>query len=80
MFYFLKNQPFILNQEIAVYHPEMVEKNDNRTSKSPYMRGFGQTPLADYQTKLFVFLDTQLEYISQSLVQLGEAICLGSCQ
>ena len=58
----------------------MIEKNDNRISKSSYMGGYGQTLLADYQTKVFVFLDIQLDYISQSLVQLDKAVCLGSCQ
>lgn len=54
-----------------MYQPETVEKNDNRISKSSYMGGYGQTLLPDYQAKVFVFLDIQLDYISQSLSQLG---------
>ena len=42
MFYFLKNEPFLLKQELAVYQPKMVEKNDKRTSEISFMERFKQ--------------------------------------
>lgn len=40
MFYFLKNEPFLLNQELTVYQPNVVEKDDKRTSEISYMERY----------------------------------------
>lgn len=51
LFYFLKNELFLLNQKIALYQPKMIEKNDNKTYKIPYMEGFQHILLANHQTQ-----------------------------
>lgn len=45
-----------------------------------HMGGLGQILLVDDQIQSFVFLDIQLDYSSQSLLEAGEVMCLCSCQ
>lgn len=44
------------------------------------MAGLGQILLVDDETQSLVFLDTKLDYSSQSLLEPSEVMCLCSCQ